>query len=201
MLFPCSLGAEAIQKQKKRPQRTSSVQPHHRGLDIAANASITFTFDNAPADVTVSAGVVTAAGKTVTVSGPFSPGPLNLTITWADGTQTLTYTVTAPCCSPPVVTGGTVKDGDTDVDPEPINSDGKIVIEFSEEVTGNIALQTERGDDVGWLGKVEGSKGTLELVKGRELVNETVYVIAGRISTADGIQNDIEITFVTKSKA
>ena len=170
------------------------------GSEIAANASITFTFDNAPTDVTASAGVTTVFGKTVTVSGPFTPGPLNLTITWADGTQTLTYTVTAPCCSPPVVTGGTVKDGDTDVDPETINSDGKIVIEFSEDVTGNIALQTEGGDDVGWLGKVEGSTGTLELIKGRELVNETVYVIAGRISTADGIQNDIEITFVTEGK-
>ena len=170
------------------------------GSEIAANASITLTFDNAPADVTASAGLTIASGKIVTVDGPFTPGPLNLTITWADGTQTLTYTVTAPCCSFPDITGGTVKDGDTDVDPEVINSDGKIVIEFAEDVTGNIALQTKGGDDVGWLGKVEGHKATLELVKGRELVNETVYVIAGRISTADGIRADIEIIFVTKGK-
>ena len=168
--------------------------------EIAANASILLTFDNAPADVTASAGVATTVGKSVTVAGPFTPGPLNLTITWADGTQTLTYTVTAPCCSFPDITGGTVKDGDTDVDPEVINSDGKIVIEFAEDVTGNIALQTKGGDDVGWLGKIEGHKATLELVKGKELVNETVYVIAGRISTADGIRADIEIIFVTKGK-
>ena len=124
-----------------------------------------------------------------------------MTITWADGTQTLNFIVRGPCCEPPTITGGTVKDGDTDVDPKLINSDGKIVILFSEDASGNIALQTEGGDDVGWIGKVEGSKGTLELVKGRELVNETVYVIAGKISDAKGNQIDIKITFVTKGKA
>ena len=73
---------------------------------------------------------------------------------------------------------------------------------FTEEVTGNIALQTEDGTDVGWIGKVEGHTATLELVKGKELANETVYVVVGKVSTADGIQQlDIEIVFVTKAKA
>ena len=89
------------------------------GGEIAANGSITVTFDNAPADVTVSAGTVTVAGKTATITGPFTPGPLALTVTWADGTQALNYTVTAPDTDPPAVTGGTVKDGDKDVDPKP----------------------------------------------------------------------------------
>ena len=169
--------------------------------EINPNEWITVTFNNPPTDVTVSAGTVTVADKTATIAGPFTPGPLPLTITWADGTQTLNFIVRGPCCEPPTVTGGTVKDGDTDVDPELINTDGKIVILFSEEVSGNIALQTESGDDVGWIGKVEGSKGTLELVKGRELVNETVYVIAGKISDAKDNQIDIKITFVTKGKA
>ena len=171
------------------------------GGEIAANGSITVTFDNTPADVTVSAGTVVVWGKTATIQGPFTPGRLALTIRWADGIQALNYTVTAPCCSPPHIVGGTVKDGDTDVDPETINSDGKIEIHFTEEVTGNIALQTEGGDDVGWIAKVAGTTGTLELVKGRELVNETVYVIVGKVSTVDGNQTDIEITFVTRGKA
>ena len=115
--------------------------------------------------------------------------------------KSLTILLLRPCCAPPYIVGGTVKDGDTDVDPELINSDGKIVIEFTEDVTGNIALQTEGGDDVGWIAKVAGTIGTLELVKGRELVNETVYVIAGRVTDAEGNQNDIKITFVTKGKA
>ena len=66
------------------------------GSEIAANGSITLTFDGEPSDVTVSAGAAVPSGKTVTVNGPFTPGPLNLTVTWADGTQTLIYTVTSP---------------------------------------------------------------------------------------------------------
>jgi hypothetical protein len=168
---------------------------------IGPNVWITVTFDNPPTDVTVSAGTVTVTGKTATVAGPFTPGPLPLTIRWTDGTQRLIFTVRGPCCSAPAITGGTVEDGDTDVDPELINSDGQIVIQFSEDVTGNIVLQTEGGDDVGWLGKIEGHKGTLELVKGRELVNETVYVIFGKVSTIEGNATNFKVTFVTRGKA
>ena len=35
-------------------------------------------------------------------------------------------------------------------------------------MTGNIALQTEDGSDVGWIGKVEGDKTILKIVKGFE---------------------------------
>ena len=126
-----------------------------------------------------------------------------MTIRWADGIEVayLLYRHARLAAPRRIITGGTVLDGDTDVDPELINSDGKIVILFSEEVLGNIALQTEDGDDVGWIGKVEGYKATLELVKGRELVNETVYVIVGKISDVKGNEFGIEITFVTKGKA
>ena len=167
---------------------------------IAANASITLTFDNTPADVTVSSGTVFGAGRTVVVVGPFRPGPLALRVTWGDGSVTLTYIVVAPDVDPPIVTGGTIKDGDKDVDPEMINADGIIEITFDEEVVGNIALQTEGGDDVGWLGKIEGNKGTLELVKGKEIGIETTYVIKGKVSDAAGNQTEISITFVTKAK-
>ena len=175
----------------------SAVPP---GGEIAANGSITVTFDNPPVDVTVSHGVVTVASKTATIAGPFTPGPLPLTITWADGTQTLDFTVTAPCCEALTIVGGTVKDGDTDVDPEGINSDGIIVIEFNKDVSGKIVLQTEDGADVGWIGKVEGDKGTLELIKGRELTTETVYVIFCKISDVEGHTMEVEVTFVTKGK-
>ena len=197
MIVGCGESEDA--EEEAAPANFVSAAPPS-GSEIAANASITLTFDNAPADVTASAGVATAAGKTVTVAGPFTPGPLSLTVTWADGTQTLTYTVTAPDTTAPTVTGGTVKDGDKDVDPEAINSDAKIEITFSEEVTGNIALQTEGGDDVGWLGSVAGTTGTLELVKGKEIGNETTYVIAGKVSDAAGNSLDVSVTFVTKGK-
>lgn len=99
------------------------------------------------------------------------------------------------------MTGGTVSDGDKDVDPAAINSDGIIESTFSEEMTGHIALQTEGGDNVSWLGSVDGTTGTLELVKGREIVNETTYVIVGKVSGAAGNETEISITFVAKGKA
>ena len=52
--------------------------------------------DKAPvADVRVSAGTVIVSGKRVTIGGPFIPGPLGLTITWADGTRQLIYRATS----------------------------------------------------------------------------------------------------------
>ena len=68
---------------------------------IPANGTITLNFDKTPRDVTVRAsngkiGKTTISTKTVTIIGPFTQGELALTITWADGEQTLNYTVTAP---------------------------------------------------------------------------------------------------------
>jgi hypothetical protein len=162
--------------------------------------TITLTFDNPPEDVTVSTGDATTTRKTVEITGPFDPGPLALTIVWADGVQTLTYTVRVPDTEAPKITSGSVNDGDKDVDPEALNSGGRIEVEFSEEVTGNIALQTTAGADAGWLGKIAGKKGTLELVKGKELGNEIIYVIAGKVKDAAGNSTDINIRFTTASK-
>ena len=61
--------------------------------DNAAFGGITVTFDNPPRDVTVSAGTVTVKGKKALIVGPFAPTPLELKIVWADGTQTLNYTI------------------------------------------------------------------------------------------------------------
>ncbi len=169
------------------------------GSRISANATITLTFSSDPGEVTV-AGATVTGGKTRQVAGPFAEGALTLAVSWTngDGSTSLSYTVKAADNTAPTVTGGTVKDGEEDVDSGKINRDGKIKITFSEEVRGNIALQTEGGDDVGWIGKVEGTKGTLELVKGKEIGNETTYVIAGKISDAAGNKTEISIVFVTK---
>ena len=88
-------GGDTMVEEAAPPANFVSASPPS-GAEIAANASITLIFDNPPADVTVSRGVATAAGKNVTVAGPFHLGLLSLTVTWADGTQTLTYTVTSP---------------------------------------------------------------------------------------------------------
>ena len=198
MLVGCGGGDDILTDEHVPANFVSATPP---GGEIAKNQAITITFDNAPTDVTVSTGIVIVAGKTATIVGPFPEGLLALIITWADGIQELKYIVGLCCAIAPNVMGGTVKDGDTDIDPEIINNDGKIVIEFTEEVTGNIALQTEGGDDVGWIGKVEGNKAILVLVKGRELTAETTYVIKGKVSDAAGNSTDVSVTFVTKGKA
>lgn len=183
----------------KQPVAFVSVHPRIDS-ELTVNDTITFTFDSPPDDVTVNAGIATIDGKIVTIKGPFTPGPLNLTIGWNDGSLTFTYTVAGPDTDAPDISSGTVSDGDKDVDAKVINSTARIEITFSEEVSGNITLQTAAGVDIGWLGKVEGNKGILELVKGKELGNEITYIIAGKVKDAAGNSTDISITFTTASK-
>lgn len=171
------------------------------GGEISPLAPIEVLFDKPPIDVVANFGTVTVADRTATISGPFTPGPLTLRISWAGGSYTIGYIVHGPCCEPPTITGGTVTDGATDVDPEIINSDGKIVIEFSMDVTGYVTLQTEDKQNVGWIGKIEGNKATLKLVKGKEIANETTYVIRGQVSDPKGNAVEVSVTFVTKGKA
>ena len=126
----------------------------------------------------------------------FTPGPLNLTVTWTGGRTRLTYIVVADS-DPPRVTDGTVKNG-AYVDAEVINSAAKIEVTFSEQVRGHIALQTFGGDDVGWLGGVEGNKGILELVSGKEIGNGTLYVIVCVVTGTAGNRAEIKTLFHTK---
>ena len=191
-------GSQTFNYTIRQPVAFVSIDPTIES-QLTVDGTITLAFDNPPGDVTVSKGVATVADETVTITGPFTPGALELTITWADGSLTFTYTVAAPDTEAPSITGGTVSDGDTDVDAEAINSSTLIEVGFNEEVSGTIALQTEAGDDVGWTGTIEGNKGTLELVKGKALDPETIYVIAGKVEDAAGNETDINITFTTAS--
>ncbi len=170
------------------------------GATVEVNDTLTFTFDNTPEAVTVNVGTATITDNTVTITGPFDTGNLNLTVNWSDGSQTLTYLIRTPDTEAPTITVGTVTDGDQDVDPKTINGTGQIEVIFSEAVTGNITLQTAAGNDVGWTGTVQDKKGTLERAKGEALDNETTYVITGTISDAAGNKTDFNITFETASK-
>lgn len=191
-------GSDEDREENRVP--VSFVSAHPPGGALPANGTIIVTFDGKPEDVTVSAGTVTVAGKTATITGPFTPGPLALTITWKDGTQALNYGL---CCGidgiPPEITGETLKDGDADVDPQRLNTDG-IKLTFSEDVTGTIALETEAGEDVGWLGEVKENQATLTPVKGREIGNQTTYRIVGNVSDFVSNETQIQITFVTRAK-
>ncbi|MXV74743.1 hypothetical protein F4Z99_10735 [Candidatus Poribacteria bacterium] len=185
-----------------------SVYPASGGT-ISALAKIQVFFDNPPIGVIVTTGEVHAAdhppahwevrGNAVEIwgnHGVLPEGLLELTITWANGSQELYYVVITPDFNQPKVGGGTVADGDTNVDPEIINRNG-IEIQFNEEVSGIIELQNTNGDNVGWIGRVAGNKATLELVKGKEIGYGTTYVIAGEVTDAAGNRTVIHITFAT----
>ena len=193
------------------------------GSTLAVNGSIALTFNKRPENVRIDSGhpyvfadalqqkrlyglsAVHHADRTLLILGPFTTPVSVINVSWGttlpQETLTLTYTVTMPdCCGSLQFAGGTVKDGDTDVDPELIHSDGVMEMHFTGEVTGSIRLETEAGEDVGWIGTVEGHKGILELVKGRELRNETTYVIIAKVVDTAGNEYTFQITFTTRAK-
>ena len=63
------------------------------GSTLAPDATILLTFDGTPTGVSVDKGTATGTGNTVTLSGPFQLGDLNLVVTWDDGRKPFTYTV------------------------------------------------------------------------------------------------------------
>ena len=66
------------------------------GSTIQQDATIIATFDGTPTGVNVTGGKFSISGSNVTITGPFTPGTLTLTLTWSDGATALTYTVEAP---------------------------------------------------------------------------------------------------------
>ena len=66
------------------------------GSMIQNNATITVTFNGTPEDLQVTGGTATPGGKTVTIAGPFAPGPLALGLQWEGEAVTLNYTVKVP---------------------------------------------------------------------------------------------------------
>ena len=168
------------------------------GSTIETDTIISVTSDTAFNEVKVSAGSVIVEGRTLKIVGPFIPGALSLTIVWEDGQETFDYTVILPDTDPPKMTSGDLIDGDRDVDHNAFNAEEKIEFWFSEPVTGNIELQTEDTEDVGWLGEVKGIKATLVFCKGEELTCGTTYMIVGKVSDAAGNSTGFNVTFATE---
>ena len=132
-------------------------------------------------------------------------GPVTLKIKWKnrDGsTGTILvgpYNVGDNGGEPPLITAGTVFDGEADVDPAPINAGG-FRYDFDEPITGTIKLTDEAGVDLNWIANVLGQTATLPPVAGQELVNETTYKIEIDIQDGAGNRTAATITFVTKPK-
>ena len=193
MLAGC--GADDEIEEEVPPVKFVSVDPPS-GSSIAGDAIITATFDGVLADVIVSHGVAAVTGKTLTISGPCTQVKFTLIITWSDGTQPLIYTVLDT--EAPKIICSSIKDGDTSLSTSELNKLEDIEIEFNEKVTGHVALQTEDGEDVGWWGRVEGTKATIVLIKGKEIIDcETTFIIVGKVSDAAGNSTDFKVTFTT----
>lgn len=105
------------------------------GSTLDVNGIITVTFDDIPENVSVNVGVVKKSGRMVTISGPFNSGPLTLKITWADGFQTLTYTIAT---ATPVTTKS-IPELESEVipEPEPIIPEGMVLIPEGEFQMGS----------------------------------------------------------------
>ncbi len=169
--------------------------------DLAANGSISVTFDNNPGDVTVTGGgTATTSGKTRTIAPPadgYPTGALTITVTWTngDGSQDLTYNVIAADETAPSVTDSSPEDGEEGVSPDL----EEVSVTFDEPVTGSLML-LDGDDDQNWEQSTDGNTITLTIIAGAELGNETEYKIAGTVSDGAGNDTDVEITFVTEAK-
>ena len=171
------------------------------GGDLAANGSISVTFDNNPGDVSVTGGgTVSTSGKTRTISPPadgYATGALTITVSWTngDGSQDLTYTVTAADETAPEVKSSSPKDGE-----EGVSADlEEITVTFTEPVTGDLML-TDDGDDQNWESSTDGDTITLTVIAGSDLGNETEYKVEGTVKDGAGNEAPVEITFTTEAK-
>lgn len=86
---------DKAETEKKKPVNLLYVEPPN-GSSVELLGSITLTFDDVPTDVTSTKGTVTVSGKTAVIGGFFIGPPglvagLDLTITWTDGSQKLSY--------------------------------------------------------------------------------------------------------------
>ncbi len=104
------------------------------GSEIQQDAMIIATFDGTPNGVNVTGGKFSVSGANVKITGPFTAGALNLTITWSDGAAALVYNVKAAGTE----TAGT---GDTPAPPP----DGMVLIPAGEFDMGS--NDAEAGND------------------------------------------------------
>ena len=106
LAYICGCGADEDEAEMHIPAKFVSASPP--AAELAVNSSIILLFDKMPTDLTSSVGTIAVEtssnrgasfeGVRMRLTGPFfPPGPLNIVITWAGGTQKLSYVITAPC--------------------------------------------------------------------------------------------------------
>ena len=170
------------------------------GATAAEGSTVTLRFDKDPGTVTVNGNATEGSGRNRT----FTLMQATNNIAWDNGgTATLTFTLTAPDETAPMLVSSDPDDGETGVDPAPINDpDGGITLTF-DEVISKQDLVLSRGDtEVGSFPSIgEGDEANTVTLKPQDpLVNETTYMVSGSVEDASGNSADVSISFTTKAK-
>ena len=189
-----------------RPPPATEVDVFPRpGATIPSDTDFTLKFDQDVTTASVNGVTAVGAGANWAAFPALSEGNRGIFIAWEnrDGSTECQsvgpYFVRDPDIAPPVIFGGTVRDGEWNVDPAQINAVG-FRLDFNEPVAGTIQLTDEAGNSLNWMVNIVDWTATLTPVAGQELVNGTIYKI--EINVQDGAGNPLEttITFVTKPK-
>ncbi len=176
-------------------------------IPVCPDTQFALNFDEGIAAVRVNDTPATGAGRHWTVMPSLEVGTARLNIEWTnrDGSRRATtigpYVVLAgpEALESPAITRGTVRNGEADVNPAPINANGLLFV-FDEPVTGAIKLTDEACADLNWTGAVDDRTATLTPVAGQELANNTVYKVEIDVQDGGGNRFRATITFVTKPK-
>ena len=134
---------------------------------------------------------------------PAVEGGADLSVAWvnpdgSDGKATLTFRI-GIVGEQAEIFSGTVTDGDSDVDPEPLNAGG-FRFDFDREVRGNITIRQKDGEPLNWISSFAGATATLTAIAGRELRHGVVYVIHIEVINNVDAKTEFTITFRTKDE-
>ena len=91
-VYICGCGHDLDESQEEITANFLQVTPSI-GSELRAKDPIILTFDSIPTDVRSTAGSAIVSGKTIVIHGPFDPGSLNLTVTWAGGRKELKFLI------------------------------------------------------------------------------------------------------------
>ena len=176
-------------------------------IPVFPDTQFALNFDEGITAVMVNETPATGAGHHWTVMPSLEVGTARLNIEWFNrdgsrGAKTIgPYVVLAgpEALESPAITRGTVRNGEADVNPAPINASGLLFF-FNEPVTGAIKLTDEACADLNWIGTVDDWTAALTPVAGQELANNTVYKVEIDVHDGEGNRFRATITFVTKPK-
>lgn len=164
---------------------------------VSEGSIIRLTFDIDPGGLTATGGTVGGSGINRTVTADAE----TIALSWDNGgSQTLTYTLTAPDTTAPSQTGSDPADGASNVDPAAVNGSG-ITIDFDEDIKRTkLEVQADGASIGSWPAERDGGTVTLNPAAGSELVNETEYTVVGTVEDNAGNETSVSITFTTAAK-